>query len=265
MSQTQRNLLPVVVCLGLVSVASAFLISRASIDASALATTRQVSAAAAVARGPKNRFLQPEAVRVSRRLGKRFGSSSRAVSVLTGTITVGENAQPVTLTRRLSETGESVELLGASGALTWRSDEGARAPSRTPTAFERLLIERLVYDSPDYFVLAQLRGASYFTVARNVRPENAPDYYDGPLRTVVRIDDPQSNEAVRPTSSWRLYYINSHTGLIDRIVSQLNDETVEARITSWTEQSGEKTPSEIIWSVGTRTVMSYQVISVSHN
>jgi hypothetical protein len=263
MSRTPRNHLLCLVSLAvLVCVTSAFLITRASIDTSAPAT--QVAAPAQVERGPRNLFLQPEALRVSRRLGKRFGPSSRAASVLTGIVTIAASEQPVTITRSKSEKGENVELLVASRGFTWGAEEGTRAASGTPTDLEHLLIERLVYDSPDYFVLAQLRGASYFTVAQNVRPENAPDNYDGPLWTVVRIDDPQSNQAARPKSSWRLYYINSQTGLIDRIVSHLNDETVEAQITSWTEQSGEKTPSQITWSVAGRAVMSYQVTSVSH-
>jgi hypothetical protein len=264
MSRMLRNPLLCLVSLAvLVCVTSVFLITRASIDTSAPAT--QVAAPAQVERGPRNLFLQPEALRVSRRLGKRFGPSSRAVSVIAGTVTIGGSEQSTTITRRQAGKGENVELLWASRVLTWSAEEGSRAVSSTPTETERLLIERLIYDSPDYFVLAQLRGASYFTVARNVRPENAADNYEGPLWTVVRVDNPQSNEAARPASSWRLYYINSQTGLIDRIVSRLNDQTVEAEISGWSEQSGEKIPSHITWSIGGQTVMSYQVNSVSHS
>ena len=262
MSRTTGNL---VVCLALISAASAFLITRASIETSAPATSAQVSTLAPVERDRKNLFLQPEALRVSRRVGKRFGPSRHSTSVTTGTVTIGGIAQPVTITRRQSSKGETVEFVGAKRALTWRAEEGARAASSAPTEVERLLIERLVYDSPDYFVLAQISGASYFTVAQNVRPENAPDNYDGALWTIVRVDDPESNKVARPISSSRLYYINSQTGLIDRIVSRLNGETVEAQITHWAEQSGEKTPSHITWSVGGRAVMSYQVNSVFHN
>src|SRR5262249_23229776 len=97
----------------------------------------------------------------------------------------------------------------------------------------------------------------------NVRPGNAPDDYSGPLFTVVRVDGPQSVEASRSKNSWRLYYINSQTGLIDRIVSQLGNQDVEAEISAWSEVSGEKLPSRITWSISGRTVMSYQLSSVS--
>jgi hypothetical protein len=264
MPRTLRNLLLSSVPLALlVCTASVFLITRASIETNVPAT--QGSAASQADRGPRNLFLQPDAFRFSRRLGKRFGPSSRAASVITGFVTIDGVQRPVTITRRQTRKGENVELNLAGRSLTWNADEGARAVSSPPNVTERLVIERLTYDSPDYFVLAQLRGASYFTVAQNVRPDNAPDEYDGPVWTVIRVDDPQLDEAVRPASSWRLYYLNSQTGLIDRIVSQSGGETVAAEIVNWSQQSGEKAPSQITWSIGGRVVMSYQSTSVSHN
>ena len=50
------------------------------------------------------------------------------------------------------------------------------------------------HDPPDQFVLAQLRGSSYYTVARNVRPAGATDGYAGPLWNVVRIDEGNDQE-----------------------------------------------------------------------
>lgn len=263
MPRMLRNLLLCVPLALLVCATSVFLVTRASIETFMPAS--QGSATSQADRGPRNLFLQPEAFRFSRRLGKRFDPSSRAASVLTGTVTIDGVQHHVALKRRQTRKGENVELTFAGRFLTWKAEEGARAVASLPSETERLVIERLTYDSPDYFVLAQLRGASYFTVAQNVRPENAPDNYDGPVWTVVRVEDPQRDEAVRPASSWRLYYLNSQTGLVDRIVSQSGNETVEAEIVNWSQQSGEKTPSQITWSIGGRVLMSYQSTSVSHN
>jgi hypothetical protein len=249
-------------CIAVVTCAtSAVLITLASIK-SQPASTQIGKTANTVFR---NRYLQPEALRVSRRLGKRFTSSVATASSIAATVTIAGNEQPVTITRRQQETSETVELGLAARLLTWTANDGTKTASGTPTDEERLLLERLTYDSPDYFVLAQLRGASYFTVARNVRPEKAADSYDGPLWTIVRVDDPQSDQTLRPKSSWRLYYINSQTGLIDRIVSQLGDETVEAEISAWTEVSGEKVPSSITWSSSGRILMTYQLSSFSRS
>jgi hypothetical protein len=206
--------------------------------------------------------MQPEALRLARRLGKRFGRSSPTASVLTGTVTIGGSAQPITITRRQFGIGENVELIVASRALTWGANEGARAVSSTPTETERLLIERLVYDSPDYFVLAQLGRASYFTVARNMRPGDAPDNYDGPLWTVVRVDD-QSDQRAAALSRWRLYYLNSSTGLIDKVISETQGERIEAIFSDWIERAGEKFPSTIRWTIQGQTLMSFNLANVT--
>ena len=238
---------------------SAVLITRASIGSS---PPTQVAAAK---RGTGNRFLQPEALRVSRRLGKRFTSANRMVSVMAASVNIAGSEQRVMLTRRQEEGGEMVELALPGGVLTWNATDGATAASRAATEQERLLLERLICDSPDNFVLAQLRGASYYTVARNVRPPNANDDYSGPLWTIVRVDEPRVDETLRASHATRLYYLNSQTGLIDRVVSQGGDETVEAEISAWTDIAGEKIPARITWSSAGRGIMSYQLNSFSHS
>ena len=260
MSRRCRNTLIAGVCVAVAACATRLvLVTRASIDSQSPSTQTAKSANT----GGGNRYLQPEALRVSRRLGRRFVSSSRKTSSIAATITIAGSEQPVIITRSQQDTGEKVELGLPGRLLTWTADEGTKAASGEPTEQERLLLERLTYDSPDNFVLAQLRGANYSTVARNVRPEKAADNPDGSLWTVVRVDDPQSDQALRPRSFWRLYYINSQTGLIDRIVSQLGDETIEAEISAWSEVGGEKIPSKLTWSSGGRIVMHYQLSSFS--
>jgi hypothetical protein len=170
----------------------------------------------------------------------------------------------VTIVRQQTENGESVEIALGGRTLTWSAGEAIKGSSSL-TETERLLAERLVFDSPDQFVLAQLRGASYFTVARNVRPADASDDYAGPLWTMVRIDEPQQNENSLPLSQWRIYYINAQTGLPDRIEYQLHGVDIRTDFLDWTEQHGEKTPSRIRWSSGGRTIMEYGAASISYN
>ena len=117
------------------------------------------------------------------------------------------------------------------------------------------LIERVALDNPDQFVLAQLRGASYYTIARDVRADTSgSENYTGQLWDIVRIDEPQSQAARSLSSNSRLYYINSQTRLIDKIVSEIKGETIEANIVQWTNRSGEKFPSHIFWKRGNETV-----------
>lgn len=129
------------------------------------------------------------------------------------------------------------------------------------TGSERALIERILLDSADEFVLAQLRGASYLTVAKNLRPDDAGENYDGPLWTVVRVDSPERDNDKKPQRSWRLYYINSRTGMIDKIVSEVAGERVEANLSGWTTNSSEVIPSVISWTKGGQQIMELKVNS----
>lgn len=250
------------VCLVVLScVTSAFLITRASVETALPAP--QIAAADSKTRGSRSLSLQPEALRVSRRLGKRFDPTSRAASVLTGKVTIGGNEQPLTIIRRQSELGEDVELRMSGRVVTRGARESAKASGKGLTETEQSMVERLIGDSHDYFVLAQLSGASYYTVARLVRPDNAPDNYEGPLWTVVRVGEPSPNEETQQVGKWRLFYLNSITGLIDKIVSEENGQPIETSFSDWTERGGEKFPATITWTSNGQTLMTFNVANLS--
>ena len=216
--------------------------------------------------GPRarNLALQPEAFNMSRRLGRRFASEARGQSVAPGNLIIGSQRHIVQVVRSQKDDGELVEIkLGSGEKLGWDAGNGATSGNRRANGVERELIERIVSDSPDQFVLAQLRGASYYTVARNVRPVDAENNYNGPTWTVIRITDGEVDESKRPLSRWRLYYINTRTGLIDRVVSELHSEEVVAEF-SWTEIGGEKVPSRVVWKRGGQVLMRFDLGGFSH-
>jgi hypothetical protein len=195
-------------------------------------------------------------------LGNRFASSRQTSSTLAGTLITGTLQQDVNVVRRQTSTGEEVGIGITNAALTWSDVEGPRASGANVNEGRRVLIERLVLDSPDQFVLAQLRGASYYTVARNVRADlGGSDNYDGPLWDVVRVEEPHTEAARRPLSNSRQYYINVQTGLIDKIVSEVRGEKIEANVLQWVDQGGEKIPSHIVWKRGEETVQEFRLTS----
>ena len=214
----------------------------------------------------RNLSLQPEAFRLSRRLGKRFLPSNLSATTIVGTLTTAGVEKNVTITRQQISTGEDVEIgiAGEAGTLTWNDAEDDK-PSGTRTGeAQQILIERVVLDTPDQFILAQLRGANYYTVGHNVRADaGGGDNYNGQLWDVVRIDEPQSARAQRLLSNSRLYYINVQTGLIDKVVSELKGETFQANILEWSDQFGEKFPTHVIWKRGNETVQEFRLTSVS--
>jgi len=237
---------------------TAVLISSASTEPT------QSAPQGSIAPRSRNLSLQPEAVRVNRRLGNRFKPARGAESILTGTLTVGTDQKPVTIIRRQTDAGEIVELNFSGRRLIWSNTDGIKAIPGLPTESERLLLERLVLDSADQFVLAQLRGASYYTVTRNLRPNDAGESYSGPLWTLVRVTEPHPVDDTSQNTSWRLYYVNEATDLIDRVVSERNGQAVEAGI-QWTERNGDQVPSQIRWTMNGATIMELEVTAFSQN
>lgn len=212
--------------------------------------------------------LQPEADRMRRRLGQRLAASGRELLVMTGTLSVGAEQHAVRIVRSQEEEGERVGIAldGETTSLTWSSAEGARAANRTAIGDTRALIERIALDSPDQFVLAQLRGASYFNLAWGVKPAEAGDFdnYTGPLWNLVRIGEPQRETISKPQSLWRVYYINASTGMIDKIVSEEQGATIEAELSGWVRQAGEMMPTNMKWSRAGQLIMELSFNNVAY-
>jgi hypothetical protein len=211
--------------------------------------------------------LQPEAAKLLRRVGgERFKSRTNTSLSVQGVLKTTGDSHTVSIVRGQTDDGERVEVFFSDGvaSLVWTPNSGPQNSSGTTLSqAQRILLERLAYDSADQFILAQLRGASYSVVICNLRPDDAGDEYTGPLWDVVRVDDPERDEQKRPLSPWRLYYINRTTGLIDKVISEVGGERVEAQFSDWTDRNGEKFPASITWSRGGQTVMTFNLINVS--
>jgi len=262
MSRRSRTVLCCVALLGFAAATSAFLITRASPErAPVIQSTVQTRT---TKRSPRNLALQADAIAMAHKLGKRFNALQRSSSVTSGSLTIAGIDQPLTITRQQNDTGEQVSLSVGGRNLTWDDQEGVKAVAGLLSNQERVLMERLTLDSPDQFVLAQLRGASYFTIAQNVRPADANDGYTGPLWDLIRVDEPQTAKA-HPLSSGRIYYVNGQTGLPDRVEYQLNDLPIAVEFLEWTKQGEEITPSRVRWSSNGQSLMELHITSVSLN
>ena len=219
---------------------------------------------AAKGRG-RNVALQPAALALGRRLGQRFLKAGREVSVLEGTLTTGADSRRVVVRRTQDDGGEEVEIqvAGRGAPLTWDAANGVFQAGRPADAEAADLAGRLALDAPDQFVLAQLRGAGYLVVARNVRAdEGGGEDYTGPLQDVVRVGEPGRREGEPP--AWRLYYINSATGLLDKVVSGEGGGRVEAVLSGWAEHAGELQPSRVTWSRQGQVFMELSLTNVVH-
>ena len=211
------------------------------------------------ASNPRNLALQPEAAKLSRRLGQRFIGGDSGVSVLIGEVITREKRVPVRVVRTQDKRGESVEITTDGKVLAWNPSNGHNANAAI-TKFDREVIERIIFDSADAFVLAQLQGASYQVIGKNVRADiDGADGYDGPLWTVVRLSYPRANdESANPV---RVYYINSRTGLIDKVITEVDGEEIEATLDGWISEGGETFPSVIRWTTAGQQSMEFKVIN----
>ncbi len=202
-------------------------------------------------------------------MGQRFLAPGREVSLLIGTVTLGADRQTVRIVRSQDDDDErlTIALGGGPPSLTWSGVDGAKSSDNSAIGSLRELIERLALDSPDQFVLAQLRGASYQIIASDVGPAEAggSDNYTGPRWDLVRVAEPSRLTQNRPQSLWRLYYINSSTGLIDKVVSQEQGKTITAEFSAWTDMDGEIVPTHITWKLDNQAVMDLVITSIAIN
>jgi hypothetical protein len=212
--------------------------------------------------------LQPEADRMRRRLGQRFLKQGREVGVLSGTLTIGSSRQGIRITRLQGDDGEVVSMaLDGGQPLSWDAREGAKVNGRTAGGAERSLIERIVLDSADQFVLGQLRSTSYALIARNAIPAEVkdPENYGGSTWDLYQVSEVEGEGSGKPESQYRLYFINSATRLIDKVLSKEGDDTIVAELLGWVEQGGEKMPSRIVWSRNQQPLMELVFNNVSYS
>ncbi len=211
---------------------------------------------------------QPEAELVRRSLGQRFLGPGRERAILIGTLSIGTDLSAVRIVRTQTDDGERVEIAIGAGtsSLVWTPKDGALADAQRALGGTRAIIERLALDSPDEFVLAQLRGASYYTVARNVMPKGAAgsDDYAGPTWDVVRVGEPEAAGPDATLSKARAFHINTSTGLIDRCYSQEQGEIIVAEFSGWADRLGEKVPTQITWNKNGQVIMQLSLVSVAH-
>jgi hypothetical protein len=211
---------------------------------------------------------QPEAARLQRRLGNRFLAPGREVTTLIGALKIGAQQYTARITRSQADDGESltVGLNSGPATLTWDGKDGAKTGSIAANGETLALLERIALDSPDQFILAQLRGANYYVVSHDARPSEAgaADEYAGPTWKIVRVSEPENSTLIKPRSSWRLYYINTATGLIDKVLSQEQGETIIAELSGWTSQDGEHVPTRITWTRKKQVVMELSLNNFGH-
>jgi hypothetical protein len=203
-----------------------------------------------------------------RLLGSRFLVSGKDASILTGTLTANGQSFNVRIERLQTDQDEQVAIAfnGGQNSLGWSGKDGARLNGGSLNSSQQKMIERIALDSPDQFILAQLRNATYKTIAHHVVPAGAGSLEDyvGPSWTAIHVGEVGEQGERKTLSPYRVYYFNSTTGLLDKVASQEGDDYVMADFSNWTEQGGEKIPTKIVWSMNKQVVMELTLNSATH-
>ena len=76
--------------------------------------------------------------------------------------------------------------------------------------------------------------------------------------------EPQHPTANKPENLWRIFYINSSTGLIDKILYEEQGQNILVELAEWADQGGEMEPTFIRWSRSGRMLMELSLTNVSH-
>jgi hypothetical protein len=200
-------------------------------------------------------------------IGSRFTNVGRERSALVGTVTAAGATRTIRINRSQDTNGETVSIAlgGGPASLFWSDVSGALSGDQPAVGDERRLIERITLDSPDQFILAQLRGASYYTVATNVVSEEALQSQSvNRAWDAVRVEEPSRAGLTRPESPWRMYFINSSTGLIERIVSSELGQPIIAELSDWVSQQGELIAGRIRWSRNNQLIMQLVVTGAAY-
>jgi hypothetical protein len=210
---------------------------------------------------------EPTADRMRSVLGNRFSSPAKQISYISGILLLNSQPHPIRMVRSQEEEGEIVDLSLDNGAalLTWNQRDGATSTSGALSGDLKRVVERIVLNGPDQFILAQLRGAGYYTVATDVVPEEALNTgnYRGAAWDAVRVQEPDSADGRAPESRWRMYYINTGSGLIERIISGEQGDPVMAELLDWTKRDGDLVPGRIRWSRNKQVFMELAISGVT--
>jgi hypothetical protein len=196
--------------------------------------------------------LDPHVSRALNSLGDRFERQEKLRTILSGTLVRSRGATTetvqVTITREPQDrlryeerSGVSVRTLGSDGKNFW-SSAGA-----TPSSEETALIEALVRDTIEHFISGQVAGDALRVLGNRYRLDDGSDpKYTGPYYDILNVADTlQIGDQKNQRST--LYYLNSETGLPERIVYEPKaDARVEVEFSAWRILAGQQIPARIV-------------------
>lgn len=116
------------------------------------------------------------------------------------------------------------------------------------TSDELDLVESLTYDSAEHFFNAQMQGNAMRFLGSRFRTDDGstPDY-SGPYFDIYKIAD--RIDASGEERAVKLYYFNSETLLLERVIYVINrngsETNIETQLSDWRVEDGQKVARRI--------------------
>jgi len=218
-------------------------IVRRSPAAAAKLDIQQNQPNASRSRGYLNRSrLAPRLVRNLTALGNRLEKPGKERVTITGELRSSSDLQVRELTATL-EFPDKLRL-GIQNDHQNRLITFDKQEIKEQTAPDELdLIESLTYDSAEHFFNAQMQGnAMRFLGSRFRTDDGSTPAYSGPYYDIYKIAD--RIDAAGEERAAKLYYFNSETLLLERVIYVINrngaEINIETKLSDWRDEDGQK-------------------------
>jgi hypothetical protein len=195
--------------------------------------------------------LSPKLIWNLKAIGDRLEKAGRERLTVTGTLSRGADSQTEDVTAIL-EFPDRLRLTRQRGNQTrvfTFDGEQVKAGGNPLDEAERDLMETLVYGSAEHFFSTQVQGmATRFLGSRFRLDDGSSPDYGGPYYDVYKVGD-QVRTAAERSERLKLYYFNSETLLLERVVYEINRNgstiKVEERLGDWAREQGQQVARRI--------------------
>lgn len=134
--------------------------------------------------------------------------------------------------------GAQSRVIGFDGAKAWAQDGRLSAD-------DLAVIETLVFDSPDHFLLSQTQGYATRALGQRFRLDSEAVTKDTVFYDIYQVGD-QINIATASRPQPKMFYLNSTTQLLERVhyETERDGQTVkvEVLLTGWEKSNNQQLP-----------------------
>lgn len=197
--------------------------------------------------------LTPHQRELLKALGDRLEKPGKERLTLLGTITrlteADRSPAPISLTLEFPDRLRLEEIRGNKKLITAFDGSKTWGQGKTLKRSDEDLVETLLFDSVEHFLLGQLQGYATRLLGTNFRLDDGTNpNYAGPFYDIYEVTD-ELPGATEPRTQTKLYYFNSATALLERVRYESDRDgvpvSVEILFDDWQAVGGQGVPRQL--------------------